>query len=217
MSKDRTRGTDSLIICEGEDEAGVIGAMLRLAGAQDRADVFAANGQGDIQPQVEAAVNTPARVPLRRLAVVRDAERGTEVNAAANHIESTRGILKRYGFPTPTKPLEIATHLGLVGGFVVLPFHANAGTIEDVCLLAVQYPPALACVDSMFRCVADAGVPRPDSITQQQKARTLAYLAAACKGRTVHRCGLGAQHGYFDLDHPAFAPLRTFLADFLAA
>ena len=200
----KERKHTALIITEGEDEEGLVTALISHLSLTE-CDVINAEGRSNLKNRTAAALKTPGP-PVRALAIVRDAE-----SSPAQTRQSTCDILNGLGFVAPNAAFEIAESADVVCGYAILPDAVRPGAIEDICLGSLRNEAASGCVDLFFDCLGKSGVGCGRSGQVVKKARVQAYLAACATDRVVHRAGLGFLKGHFDLDSKCLASMRAFL------
>jgi hypothetical protein len=88
-----------------------------------------------------------------------------------------------------------------------MPGNLENGMLEDLCFKTVSNHPAAKCVNTFIDCVKKLEQP-PKIIS---KARVQAFLAAMPK--LVNSIGLGANKGYWNLEHHEMIDIRKFLED----
>jgi hypothetical protein len=137
---------------------------------------------------------------VKTLAVVRDADDNPQ-----GAFQSVCSALKKANLPVPTKRSQFAEGSPKTG-ILILPSMMTTGSLEDVCLAAIENNPILqSCVTDYFVCVQKNGLPLP---REMSKARIQVFLAAI---EPDQRLGESAKSGHWDWSHPAFAPLIAFL------
>jgi hypothetical protein len=200
----QSRAHSVLIITEGEDEQGLVVALLKHLKLPD-CDVINAEGMTKLKDRTAAAVKTPGP-HIDALAIVRDAELD-----AVRTAQSTRDILNHVGFAAPPLAFQVQSCAKGTCGYAILPDGVRAGSIEDICLESANEPAAQKCVEAFFNCLAKSGVARHTSDAVKKKAHVQAYLAGRATDRVVHRAGLGFRRGCYDLDSKCLSPMREFL------
>lgn len=203
MSREERRSS-VLIIAEGEDEEGLVKALIKHLQLPD-CDVINAEGRGNLKDRTTAAMKIPGP-PIGALAIVRDAE--SDAKGAAT---STQNILVAAGFEAPDAPFQICRSAKGTCGYAVLPDGVRSGSIEDLCLEATSDQRVTGCIDSFFHCLVKSGAKNHKSESVERKARVQAYLAGCATDRVVHRAGLGFLKGHFDLDSVCLLPMHSFL------
>jgi len=193
-----------LLITEGEDEEGLVRALIKHLSLPD-CDVINAEGTGNLKPRTTAAMKIPGP-PVHSLGIVRDAEAD-----AARAAASARDILTSAGFEAPASAFQVARTTKGACGYAILPDGQRAGSIEDICLQSTCNVDTWRCVNLLFECLEKSAAKGCQSEQVERKARVQAYLAACATDRVVHRAGLGFMKGHFDLDSACLAPMREFL------
>ena len=150
-----------------------------------------------------AATNDPGwvRGQLQHVGVIVDAEQDPQASGIL-----TAEIFARLNRSAPTLGGVAGGPTSRVGTYL-LPDAANPGGLES--LLRRAADPAIAsCTDAFFACYPNPG----HTTAQRDKAWVGAYLAARTGNPRVDQ----AWPAGFDAAHPAFMPLRAFLAALVA-
>ena len=135
------------------------------------------------------------------IGIVRDAEENGEAAAWS----SVQSALQHANMPVPQ-------HIGQRSAadphvtVLILPGDGNPGMLETVLNQTFADDPVNACINDFFECVERLPEKR---IHIPDKARARAYMWT--RERPHVSVGVAAQVGYWDFDHEAFAPLRSFL------
>jgi hypothetical protein len=189
---------EKLLLGEGDEEDFLFSSLvehLSLVGIQ----ALSYGGTGEIRRKLEVLKNDPDFPKVKAIGITRDADR--DPGAA---FQGVRSALRAAQFPVPDAP----------GGFTAGPLRVGVliipsdrpGMLETLCLESVADDGAMPCVDRFFECVK-AGAHREPS--NPWKARVHAWLSS--KEESHLRLGEAAKRGYWNLDHPAFEPLRSFI------
>jgi hypothetical protein len=125
--------------------------------------------------------------------------------SAASAFQSIRDSLRTVNLPTPEEALIPVGNSPRVAVLIV-PYDANNGMLEDVCLRALENDPAMECVSSFIECINQSveALPRNPS-----KARLHAFLSS--REDPELRLGEAAQRGYMPWEALAFEQFRRFL------
>jgi len=189
----------NLLVVEGVEEQmffdGLIG-HLRLQHIQ----VLPIGGKTRLRERLGALVRSSGFANVVSLGVVRDAD-----DNADGAFQSVRDALRSVGLPLPERPLVAAGEVPRVT-VVILPEPGKPGMLEDLCLQSVAQDPSMFCVDEVFRCLPQRGVPLPRNMS---KARIQVFLAS--REEPGKRVGEAAQAGYWPWDNGAFDHLKAFL------
>lgn len=184
------------LFVEGPSDFTLFSALieyLSLKGIQVR--VMQGN---EIPPETLSSVAKSRGV--KSIGIVLDADR----NAAAA-FRKVQGALRKSGLPVPKRPETIALGSPKVS-VMILPGQDRTGMLETLLCESIAQGPENACIDSFFRCLADAGLPAPK---RPEKSRARAYLAT--KPDPNVSVGVAGQKRYWDFAHPAFGGLRAYL------
>ena len=114
----------------------------------------------------------------------------------------------RAGLKPPARHGQFSDAKPSIGIFIV-PDGASPGAIESLCRRSVERTRAARCAEEYLACLAEDGSRRSAAWTG--KAFAHAYLAS--RPNPVARVGEGAQAGAWEFSHPAFAALRSFIAE----
>jgi len=189
----------NLLLVEGKDEQGALGALLKHMGLADM-QVVPAGGKTLLADGLHGLTIATGFASVRSIGIVRDAD--DDSDAA---LRSVCHALSREGLPVPRAPLVPAAGPPRVT-VIILPGASRQGTLEDLCLEAVAGDPAFTCLGRYFDCLKEVGVRGPRNLSRAQMQVFLASRTEAGK-----RLGEAAQAGYLPLDAPAFDELKRFL------
>jgi hypothetical protein len=202
MKKPAELKAASQLVVEGNDALRFFQAFLKHC---QRSTVQVQNfgGVNELTAFLKALALMPHfRSLVTKVAVIRDAEAN-----AQSAWQSVASSLAALGWPVPAKPGGFASG-PMTTGIFILPDNQNAGTLESLCLAAVQADPAMSCVSDYMQCITLAGLSLPTSKAQLDKARVQAFLAS--RNKPGLRLGEAAEKGYWPLNNSAFDALRCF-------
>ncbi len=202
-----------MLLVEGKDEENLLRALITayapenpsLAGIQIRG----AGGKDGFPAELEAVRIAAIRhseesdKPLHAIGILRDAD-----HDAAAAFQSVEGAVRRAGLKPPARHGQFSDAKPSIGIFIV-PDGASPGAIESLCRRSVERTRAARCAEEYLACLAEDGSRRSAAWTG--KAFAHAYLAS--RPNPVARVGEGAQAGAWEFSHPAFAALRSFIAE----
>ncbi len=137
---------------------------------------------------------------VESVGIVRDAE--GDANAAWQSVQSA---LRGAGIPVPAGVGQRSAASPYVT-VLILPGDGNPGMLETVLNRTFSDDPVNTCIDNFFACVERLPGKK---IHIPDKARARAYMWT--RENPHVSVGVAAQAGYWDFDHEAFAPLRSFL------
>lgn len=191
----------NLLVVEGVDDQGVLGALLKHMGIADM-QVVPTGGKTLLVDSLHGLKIVTGFASVRSMGVVRDAD----VDAGAA-FQSVCHALSREGLPVPGAPLLPEAGPPRVT-VMILPGASRPGALEDLCLEAVAGDPAFPCLGRYFECLKEVGAEGPKNLSRAQMQVFLASRTEAGK-----RLGEAAQAGYLDQSwsSPAFDELRRFL------
>ncbi len=189
-----------LLAVEGRDEQEFMERLLEAMKLDGTIEVRNLGGNEQFPSGLKALKAMTGFGSVEVLGVIRDAEG----NPARSAFDSVVTALKGAALPAPAVLGAVAAGPPRVSVYI-LPNCRDAGMLEDLCLDAAGGDPAMPCVEAFVECVANL----PGSPRNVSKARMGAFLAS--RAEFVREVGRAAQKGAFDLDHPAFDGLRSFL------
>ena len=188
-----------LLLVEGNDQRNIFEAIVDHLELPD-IQIRNFGGVNELRHYLAAFVNVADFSTVRRLGVVRDAEA-----SASSALESVQSALRNADLAVADVAAALAPGAPN-GGVLVLPDGADSGMLETMLCRTFAGTPVDRCIDELFACV-DAVLPnRPK---RPEKARCRAWLSTQPEPHLS--VGVAAKRGYWDLDHGAFAGVRTFL------
>jgi hypothetical protein len=205
-----------LIFCEGIDDERFLVELLAFLSI-DSIWVERADGESQFQGLVRTLRGRGNFEQLRALAIVRDAD-----TDAGRKFESVTDLLQAAGYPVPPTPARLITGrfpsattvtVGVVGVFI-MPDGDSPGTLEDLCLRAIEQDQALECTREFLDCVrTHTGVTCPDQ--HIPKAKLNSWLAS--RANPTLRLGQARASRDIPPDSDAFGPIRQFLQELAEA
>lgn len=193
-----------LLLVEGHEEVRFFEALAKHLGLADRLQVIPAGGRNRMAGTLPSLPKAPNFAAVEALAVVRDAEESED-----STFQSVCGALENAQLPVPGAVLTTASapHQPRVT-VMVLPGGGEAGSLETLCMKALQAQPAWQCVDQFLECLAGRGISH-STTARRGKAAVHAFLASRCQ--PDRRLGEAAEAGVFDWQNEAFADIRDLL------
>ena len=185
-----------LILVEGKDDRLVLEELCKMEGCLGTVQICDYGGKDNLRSCLGDLVRDPEFETVRRIGLTRDADKSSK--NANQSLQDAWGLASRILDGVGVSPPEAL--------FFVLPGNQQTGSIEDLCLQAPNFPGVLACAHEMYRCVDTAHLPFK---LDPGKAITGAYLSMMKNSGL--QLGSGAGAGCWDLDSPAFAPIRQFV------
>jgi hypothetical protein len=195
-----------ILVVEGKDEElffGKIISHLRIK----RVQVLGIGGKEKIRPNLIVLCKMANFNSVDSLGIIRDAD--TNPSAALDSVRDALGNVNR---TVPDVNITVPDHsLQIVGksprvSVYIMPKLDSPGMLEDLCLSSISKNPAMRCVDELFQCIKNQGIPLPRN---KSKAKVHAFLSTR-KIPGLH-LGEAAQKGYWHFDNPAFNELSGFL------
>ncbi|MDP4085109.1 MAG: hypothetical protein Q8934_10920 [Bacillota bacterium] len=192
-----------LLLVEGKDEVEFFNALLKKINKQDEVLVIPVGGKDNFKYSFPATVKRSGfREKVRSIAIVRDGD-----NDYMAAFESVKNIVKDNGYVPPRDPDSFNTSGIIKVGIFIMPGDLQNGMLEHLCLRTQAENPIMQCVDSFIQSVAAI-----EDITQPKnlvKAKAQAFLSVMPE--IVNTVGLGAQKGYWNLEHDCLFKLNQFL------
>jgi hypothetical protein len=205
-----------LLLCEGLDDFAFLLAMLQhLQIVRERVELERLDGRWQLHDRLNALPVRDRQRRLKVLGIVCDADN----DDGPTSFGRVRDDLLNTGYSLPGAPAQLvrgpwAGGSELSVGVFVMPNNQITGALEDLCLSAIDGDPTLPCVDEFLACVSTSGVVtwRPQD---RSKARLNSWLASRSDPTLLLGYAMNANE--IDRSHPAFGPIRQFLADLAAA
>lgn len=196
-----TVATGRLVLVEGRDEVNLLGAMVNrwsIAGLQ----MLPVGGKYGFKSGLEATLaNARVRsVELLAIGILRDAD-----DNPGGAFASVSGTLRTFGLPAPRSPGQFSEGPPSVGVFI-LPNGQSPGSVEQLCWQSVSNTAAGLCSTSYLDCLQNSA-----ALLSTNPAKTLVHSYLAAQEEPSTTVGVGAQKGYWPLDHSAFTEIREFL------
>lgn len=194
-----------LIFVEGTDDGHFVDVILSEIGA-DPAEVgiFVVKGNGNFAREIASFKKTRHFRKARGVIILRDADDNPQ--GAASDIN--RIFQKEFG--TGTTHAKILTAETLKIGFFLFPTENEDGDLEKLCLSTIPDSKIVGAAESYIE--AAQGV---NNLTTQIYKRKSQVFLAGIAGDLCRGAGLGFKRGFFDAQHVALSPLKTFLKEFI--
>ncbi|MEK5055857.1 DUF3226 domain-containing protein [Niallia sp. FSL K6-0212] len=198
-----------LLLVEGKDETLFFNALFKknqeLVSMLDDVQIVELGGIERLKSELLALKNRTGFDDLvESMVIIRDSD--GDLNAA---FQSVCHILRNLGLPYPNDPGTYSESSSLKVGVYIMPGDEDGGTmLEDLCLRTQQENPIMTSVNSFFELLEDNVDEMPRNLP---KAKCQVFLASMPK--IVSSLGLGAQKGYWDLNHDSLSFLRNFLIE----
>jgi hypothetical protein len=194
------------LLVEGKDEVQFFDALLGQM-ALSSIQVVEVGGKDRLRNEFPALLNDPGFSSLAAYAIVRDAD-----VSFPSALQSVCCLLKKHGEPCPRKHGEFSSAGGRRVGIYVMPGNFAEGMLETLCLRTVEDHPVMPCVNGFMDCLRQALRGDETRLPKNEaKARVQGFLAGMPE--PVSSLGIGAQKGYWRLDHEVLGDLRRFLAE----
>jgi len=210
---------EKLLLVEGKDEIHFFGALFRHINQID-IQVEMAGGGDNFKNEIPMLVKTRGFDGLKKIAVIRDAEKKEAVNAFKSAKNSLRKALKelneskplnqRIKYLLPDAPGIFSSGSPPIGIFI-FPDNSRPGMLEDLCLKTVEDHPAMKCVNGFYDCCQKLKNP-PKNMAKSKAEAFLAAMPRPIRKTAGDGVGLAAQKGYWNFDSDHLNPLKFFLS-----
>ena len=189
----------NVLIGEGIDEENFFKCFIKHADLHG-IEVRGIGGKAQLKDSLGALKITTGYNKVRTLGITRDAD--------VDYADAFRKVqlaLENVGLAVPREPLTLVGNNPQIV-VLILPRPNQNGMLEDLCLEAGQGDPAMACVDTFFRCIEENVPIQPRN---KSKAKVHAFLST--REEEHSRLGLAAQKKCWSFDNGAFDIIREFL------
>ncbi len=193
----------NLLLVEGKDDLHFFKIIAEKMGFKNSIQLKELGSKYKFKTEIKAVVLAPGFEKVKRMGIVRDADRDGDPFA------SVRDAIKEAGLTAPEKELQLSNGRPQLIVYI-LPGDGKQGSLEDLCIESIEDKGLLNCIDKYFQCLENncnkADVP-PES--RKSKAKLHTYLASRPEpGRPI---GLAVQMNYIDYNSPAFNDVREFI------
>ena len=204
-SKDIT--SRSVLLVEGNDEEGFLGALVEDMGLQIGRDIefWLTYGTG-FEKKLTAILNNSGFYNVRSYAIVRDAD-----GSAEDKFKSIQHILEDADQPYPAKNGEFSDNTDKrpkVGIFIMPGNHVEGRMLEDLCLESVRDHAIMPFVEEYITNVKNT-VPEGQAPTNEPKAKVQTFMAGMKD--IVPHLGVAAKRGYWNFRSTAINEIRAFI------
>lgn len=194
-----------LVLVEGKDDQKFLHRLsdhMELRGLQ----ILSYGGKDTLRDYLRTIRRLPGYESVQHLAIVRDADDNAE-----NAFRSVRSALVDAELPDPPRPDEMASlpRVGLKVSVMIIPPGFQRGCLETLLWQIIKTASSANCISEYIDC---AEIPARG--TRRDRAKVHAYIAAQHKPGL--KIGEASRAGYFDLDHAALRPVKTFLSRVVA-
>ncbi|UQW96624.1 hypothetical protein M2M59_11695 [Rummeliibacillus sp. G93] len=194
-----------LLLVEGNDEVIFFKELIKrnelLVRKENEIQIVSLGGVEKFKTQLAALKNRTGFENVKSMAVIRDADSSKE-----SAFQSISKILTNNGFSSPSEQLKYSNDNVRVGIFI-MPGSEEGTMLEDLCLRTNSDHPLMDKIDFYIDSLSKLeGFEMPRNIS---KTKTLIFLASMPK--IVNNLGLGAQRGYWNLNHACLNPLINFI------
>ena len=201
-----------VVLCEGPSDQAILAALIKRSNLDITVESY--GGKDRLKKHlawVKARSHDP-KYPKRptyheitTLAVTRDANGDRE--GAFTSVRATLANMDFVNLPAPNNEFSgeaPGTRESKRTGIFIVG-HEGTGVIEDLCIASLRERdrPKFSCVGNYFACIEQA--------EPKTKARAWVWMASDPKFDFSAHSVMGEGEGYWDLDHPAFRPLKQFL------
>lgn len=194
-----------LLLVEGKDEVIFFKELIRrneiLSMKEEEIQIVSLGGVDKFKSELAALKNRTGFENVKAMAVIRDADSSKD-----SAFQSVSNILTNNGFGAPREQLQYTDDNIRVGIFI-MPGTEEGTMLEDLCLRTKSEHPLMDKIDAYIESLTELEcLEMPRNIS---KAKTLIFLASMPK--IVNNLGLGAQRGYWNLNHDCLNPLIDFI------
>ena len=198
---------EALLLVEGKDPLRFFEILCKHLGLSQQLQIMNFGGVNQLRGFLVGLPGASGFADVKSIGIIRDAETN-----ATGAFQSVTASLGRAGLATPAKPEQLSWDGQPAVGILILPGQGRPGMLETLLCETFADAPENCCIDAFFKCVEQC----PDSdVRNPDKARVRAFLAT--KRDPYPSVGVAAREGYWNLDHEALEPARTFLQAVAAA
>lgn len=192
-----------LLLVEGKDEVYFFGKMFKELALMDQIQIIEIGGVERMNSTLSALMLMPNFESVQSIGIIRDADDSVE-----SALQSLRNILGQSNLPAPAQhnSFEQGESDLKVGVFIMPGSEIDGTMLEDLCLKTVEDQPYLPLIERYLSQLEAEGLELPSNIA---KSKVQIYLAS--QKRIVHSLGLGAQRGYWNLNHSSLEDVKRFL------
>lgn len=189
------------LLVEGNDQRNFFEALISHVGCR-HVQIQNFGGVNELHDFLPVFVNLPDFGLVESVGIVRDAD-----DNAGAAFRSVQSALRAVALSTPPRAGQRSSGSPSVNVFI-FPDGKAPGMLETLLNQSFADDPVSDCISTFFQCVKDLPgqwIQRPD------KAHSYAYLATRPDPHVS--VGVAAMKGYWNLHHPVFGPLRSFLTE----
>ncbi len=192
-----------VLLVEGEGDRRFFQAFVRYHGLRGL-QVIPVGGRRRFGSALKAVMASPGFDRVRAVGVVRDADR-----CPRGAFQSVCSAFRDAGLKPPRRPSAVSSGKPPTA-VLILPDERTPGTLEDLCLRAVNGDAVTPCVEDYFLCVKRVlGGRLPRRVKKAlSKAKVQVFLAAK---QPELRLGEAAEAGCWPFASPAFQKVAEFL------
>ncbi len=192
-----------LLAVEGKDECNFFESLLRYE-RMDGIQLVDIGGKDKFQIELPLLTKIDGFRNVEVIGFIRDAE-DQLADSAFNSVCET---LRKNNLPVPAS-INVLTDGKPGTGIFVMPDNQSMGTLESLCLQALEGQKIKDCINDYLSCFyPDMNQSEKDKFNEP-KSRVLSYLAS--RAPIINSLGLGAQNGYWDFSHGCFSEIKKFL------
>ncbi len=201
----RPISSEAQLLVEGNDADAFFEAMIRHLSLENL-QVQNFGGVTELRTFLSAFVKLSDFSGVKSIGIIRDAE-----DSALGAFESVRGSLERAELTVPDAIGKLTGDRPAVS-VMILPGPNRTGMLETLLWDTIRDDEVRVCIDAFFDCVEEL---HGEALHRPHKSRARAFLAT--KHDPHLSVGNAAKRGYWDLDHLALGPVRTFLREIVAS
>lgn len=209
--------TTRLLLVEGRDAELFFEEMLKQLDLELTVETHDLGGVDEFHPRMKVVAQSDEfKEQVRFLGIIRDSEtRNNAVKNVHSAFDSVCDGLKNANLPFPTRLGDVRRDNPTVSVFI-LPDGTRNGTIETLCLSAVEDDPAMPCILEFFDCLRQRLGERDAPEGQRhnfpkhlEKAKLRAFLSSWEEPDRL--LGQAARANCFPWNHAAFEPVKEYL------
>ncbi len=188
-----------LLLVEGKDEIMFFNALLKFLSI-DNIQVLEVKGKEQFKKEIPKLKLMQRFSEVEKIGIVRDADENFEAS-----LESVFNILDNHSFNPIKEHNKFSESNHLCSGIFIMPKLNSTGSLEDLCLAAIDVDEQLNCTNKFIDCVNNE---RPE-IKHISKRKVQVYLSS--QQILCNNLGLGAQKQYWNFESKVYDDIKMFI------
>jgi len=189
-----------LLLVEGTDEEKAFTRMLSEWKIED-IQIHPLNGKSSFKDKLSAVVKDDGFMNVISIGIIRDAD-----ECAQSQFQSVQDALRDLSLPIPEKINQTKKDGRLLVRVFIMPNCNSDGAMESLFVEAIKDDRIYSdCISSFKDCVINRG-----AILGYKNE---AYMFISTRKEPDVRLGISVDRGDWDLSHPCFNPLKSFLRE----